>query len=269
MFGYVTVNKPEMKVREFERYHAFYCGLCHSLRKLYGPVGQAVLTYDMTFLVILLTGLYEPETEEGSCRCAAHPARRHPILENEYSRYGAEMNLLLAYYNSLDKWKDERRGTGLLAARILRGKCRKIEKKYPRQAEAVRRSLETLSRIERERKAGIDEAARCTGELLGEIFVFREDMWAERLRRIGFYLGKFVYLCDAWEDLEKDRGRGLYNPFALGDTPPREEAVRGVLESMMAECAAQFEALPIVEEAPILRNILYAGVWTRYAAVRQ
>ena len=69
MFGYVMVNKPEMKVKDFERYHSFYCGLCHELKKLYGPVGQATLTYDMTFLVMLLSDLYDVKDEERCCRC--------------------------------------------------------------------------------------------------------------------------------------------------------------------------------------------------------
>lgn len=268
MFGYITVNKPEMKVKDFERYHAFYCGLCHELKKAYGPVGQATLTYDLTFLVILLTGLYEPETEESACRCPAHPVGKHPIAVNEYSTYCAEMNLLLAYYNSLDKWKDERHFSGFLAAKVLQYKCRAIEKRYPRQAGAVKSSLERLAEIEKEKGASIDEAARCTGELLAEIFVYREDMWSERLRRMGFYLGKFIYLYDAWEDIEKDEKKGLYNPFGqMRGQDGFDENCFSILKSMMAECARQFEALPIVEEIDILRNILYSGVWMRYGAV--
>ena len=109
-------------------------------------------------------------------------------------------------------------------------------------------------------------------QLLAEIFVCREDVWSERLRKIGFYLGKFIYLCDAWEDIDKDMEKGLYNPFAsmraqmAGDESRFDEECLGILRSMMAECALQFEALPIVEEVDILRNILYAGVWVRYRA---
>lgn len=270
MFGYVTVNRPEMKVKEFDRYRSFYCGLCHELRAVYGPVGQTTLTYDMTFLVILLTGLYEPETKESECRCLIHPVGKHPVSVNEFSRYGAEMNLLLTYYNSLDKWNDEKKFYGLTAAKVLERKCRAIEQKYPRQAEAVKRSLETLTQIEKGREATIDEAARCTGELLAELFVYQEDVWAETLRRVGFYLGKFIYLCDAWEDLEKDLEKGLFNPFArLKDEADFEEQCAAILTSMMAECAREFEKLPIVEEIEILRNILYSGVWMRYDAALQ
>ncbi|MBQ8813235.1 MAG: hypothetical protein IJZ85_01885 [Lachnospiraceae bacterium] len=270
MFGYVTVNKPEMKVKDFERYHAFYCGLCHELKRLYGPAGQATLTYDMTFLVILLTGLYEPETEMGTCRCVVHPVGKHPIAVNKYSTYCAEMNLLLAYYNCLDKWNDERQLGGLLASKVIQCKCRSVENRYPRQAQAIKTSLERLAEIEKGREASIDEAARCTGELLAEIFVCHEDMWAERIRKMGFYLGKFIYLCDAWEDVDKDAEKGLYNPFSsLRGRDDFDESCLAVLKSMMAECALQFEALPIVEEVDILRNILYSGVWVRFGAVQK
>ena len=64
MFGYVTANKPELKIREFARYKGYYCGLCHTLLENHGRRGQMTLTYDMTFLVILLSSLYEPKEEE-------------------------------------------------------------------------------------------------------------------------------------------------------------------------------------------------------------
>ena len=62
MFGYVTVNKPEIKFKDFDMYRSFYCGLCRELRERYGIPGQVSLTYDMTFVVLLLSGLYEPPT---------------------------------------------------------------------------------------------------------------------------------------------------------------------------------------------------------------
>ena len=69
MFGYIVVHKPELKVREYETYRASYCGLCHSLKRRQGRLGQLTLSFDMTFLALLLTGLYEPEQQEGRSRC--------------------------------------------------------------------------------------------------------------------------------------------------------------------------------------------------------
>ena len=72
MFGYIIVNKAEMKFREFDVYHSFYCGICRELKRKYGVCGQISLSYDMTFLAILLTGLYEPQTRAGKCKCISH-----------------------------------------------------------------------------------------------------------------------------------------------------------------------------------------------------
>lgn len=79
MFGYVTVNKPEIKFKDFDVYRSFYCGLCRELRERYGIPGQISLTYDMTFVVLLLSGLYEPPTKKGTSRCVVHPLKPQPV----------------------------------------------------------------------------------------------------------------------------------------------------------------------------------------------
>ena len=79
MYGYIVVDQPELKFREFDKYRSYYCGLCDSLAEAHGLKGQISLSYDMTFLVILLTGLYEPETIYSEERCVTHPLRKHPV----------------------------------------------------------------------------------------------------------------------------------------------------------------------------------------------
>lgn len=112
MFGYICINQPELKVKDYEAYRGYYCGLCHELKKRYGRIGQMLLSYDMTFLVILLTGLYEPEESREYHRCIPHPVRKHMQIQNEITGYAADMNVLLSYRKALDDWKDEgsRRG---------------------------------------------------------------------------------------------------------------------------------------------------------------
>ena len=94
MFGYIVVNKPEMKFREFDMYQSYYCGLCKSLKERYGSRGQMTLSYDMTFLALLLTSLYEPETLSGYRRCAAHPVEKHLYRQNKFTVLGTGLGLL-------------------------------------------------------------------------------------------------------------------------------------------------------------------------------
>ena len=130
MFGYVTANKPELKIREFARYKGYYCGLCHTLLENHGRRGQMTLTYDMTFLVILLSSLYEPKEEEMRKRCLIHPAKKQYMIQNEVSVYASDMNILLTYDHLKDDWDDERKISGFFGMKVFAAKKKKIEKKY-------------------------------------------------------------------------------------------------------------------------------------------
>ena len=269
MFGYIVVHKPELKVLEYETYRSCYCGLCHSLKKRHGRLGQMTLSFDMTFLALLLTGLYEPETVSGCGRCLAHPMQKHHYRENPYFDYAADMNVLLTYYKCLDDWKDEKKLRGLLFARLLKGKMRKIRSMYPEKAEKTQKFLEELGEFEKKNICDIDKTAGFFGEIMAELFVCRRDEWEEKLRRMGFFFGKFIYLMDAYEDIEEDLKQGRYNPLAeLYKKDTFEQECQQILKMMMAETSRVFEMLPILEDAEILRNILYAGVWTRYGQIR-
>ena len=265
MFGYVTVNQPELKIREYEWYHSFYCGLCGELQKAYGIPGQLSLTYDATFLVILLTGLYEPETPCREVRCIPHPLSKHQSRTNEFTAYAADMNVLLAYFQCVDDWKDERNIPKGAMSAALKGAFRKAEAKHPAKAELIADRLRQLEICEKEGDPDIDRASGLFGQITAEMFAVREDNWTEELRRIGFYLGKFIYLMDAYEDLEKDEKSGNYNPFLIRIRKGASvEDCEEYLNMMMAECCRSFERLPILTGVEILRNILYSGVWTRF-----
>lgn len=269
MFGYIVVHKPELKVREYETYRASYCGLCHSLKKRHGRLGQMTLSFDMTFLALLHTGLYEPQTRTGQSRCLAHPMQRHCYRENPYFDYAADMNVMLSYYKCLDDWEDDHKLTRLLFAKLLEGKMKKIRKQYGEKAEKTGRLLKELGTLEKQKVYDIDKTAGFFGEIMAELFVYRQDEWEEKLRHMGFFFGKFIYLMDAYEDIEEDLKKGRYNPLSeLYRKGAFEQECQQILKMMMAETSRTFESLPILEDAEILRNILYAGVWSRYGQIR-
>lgn len=122
MFGYIIVNKQELKFREFDVYQSYYCGLCQSLKERFGRRGQLTLSYDMTFVALLLSALYDEPVESSTCKCVAHPFEAHATSRSVFTDYAADMNLLLSYYKCLDDWTDERKWKGRLRAAALRGR---------------------------------------------------------------------------------------------------------------------------------------------------
>ena len=130
--------------------------------------------------------------------------------------------------------------------------------------------MHDFSELEKSNPGDIDGLAGLFGRVMGEIMAVREDEWADTLRRLGFFLGKFIYLCDAYEDIEVDIRKGTPNPLkSKYGNPDFEEECRTILMMMMSECCREFESLPILENVEILRNILYSGVWGRYEAARE
>ncbi len=274
MFGYVIVNKPELKFREFDCYQSWYCGLCRSLKENYGIVGQMTLSYDMTFLILLLTGLYEPETAAGKSRCIAHPFTPHLNRRSEFTDYAADMNILLSWYKRADDWDDEHSPASRVSMAFLQKKKDAVAAKYLRKAEQIGVLMEKIRRCEEDGERNPDLASGYFGEIMAEVFACRRDEWEESLRRMGFFLGKFIYLMDAWEDMDRDARTGNYNVLLMKRREMADETAfaayaDGVLRMMMAECSRAFETLPILENVEILRNILYSGVWCRYEAARR
>lgn len=269
MFGYVIVNKPELKIKDYDKYHSYYCGLCHALHKKFGRAGQLTLSYDMTFLNVLLSGLYDTDgegdaTEEESMHtCIMHPTKKQLRTDSDFASYCADMNILLSYYNLQDDWYDSRDIKSRTAAMLLQKYIPELEEEYPRQNYAIRKYIAKLHTVEDLEETNIDLASGLTGEMLGEIFSMKDDEHAASLRKLGFFLGKFIYLMDAYEDRESDKESGNYNVFNLQEVEMQDEEIIQILQMMMSECALAFEALPIIKNVEILRNIIYSGVWTK------
>ena len=298
MFGYLTVDKGELKGRDFDRYREYYCGVCRDIRDACGEVARLTLTYDMTFLAILLTSLYEGADDETEVRCTLHPLRKTKVIRNPYTAYAADMNVILAYHDLDDNWIDDGNIPSYAASRAMRRAYLKTAAAYPRQVKAVRHYLRELHATEAEGCTDPEKAAGETGVLMSEIFCCRDDEWSNLLRETGFYLGKFIYLMDAWDDLEKDRKNNAYNPFIFsgnaaagpdgrasrpgdstvgpdgrashpGDSTADTDKRAVRLMTMQASGAARaFEELPLLRDVDILRNILYSGIWIRYRSKR-
>ncbi len=271
MFGYINVNGQELSEENKAVYQAYYCGLCRRLRSSYGLTGQMLLNYDMTFLVVLLTGLYETETEQSRFICAIHPTKKRNSYVNQITDYAAAMNVALAYHNLVDDWKDDRNYTKKTVAGMIRKDYEKVARQYPRQINAIESYMEKLAEYETGNETNIDLVAGLTGEMLGEIFAWKMDEWYNELKTLGFYMGKFIYLMDAYEDLDRDEKKDSYNPLrSLKKEHEKDFEVlcKLMMTSMMSECAKSFERLPVLLHADILRNILYSGIWSKYEYIQ-
>ena len=270
MFGYVLINPEKLSRERQERFKAFYCGLCRNLRRRYGLAGSAALSYDMTFLALLLNALYEPTERAGEERCAPHPVKRHGYVESEATDYAADMNIALAYYKCLDDWQDDSKLLASAEAAMLKRAYERVKAGHTGKCLAIETWLQDIHRIESDGNMAVDLPVNATGRMLGELFAYRDDEWAETLRQVGNGLGRYIYFMDAYDDLDADMRRNRFNPLKPSRVREDYEAMcRSAMTMMIADATQAFEALPIVQDVDILRNILYSGIWSKYAMLQK
>ena len=261
MFGHVMPNLNKLSDEERQRYNQVYCGLCHTLGDVHGVMARFALTYDMTFLVLMLSSLYEPKEESFNHKCFIHPKKSKTFSRNIYSEYAADMSVFLVYYKCIDDWKDDKNFLKYSYASMIKKKYNGARNRYPKQADAIKNYIDELSKLENS-DALADEMGLCFGKIVGTIFKYQDDLWGNRLFEFGTKLGKFIYFLDASIDIEKDSKNGAFNPFTA-QTINRED-IEKILLILVGEATEVFETLPLIQDENILRNILYMGIWTKY-----
>nr|WP_288634121.1 DUF5685 family protein [uncultured Intestinibacter sp.] len=269
MFGYVRINKMDLTFREFDYYKGYYCGLCKYLKENHGEISRLSLNYDITFLIVILTALYKLDSDITYERCIANPLKKKMRIVNEITEYAASMNILLSYYKLEDNLYDDNGIKDKLAYELYKGKLKKAYEKYPQKAEYIKQQLGNLRELEKQESKSIDKVSNTFGNLMGEIFVYKKDEYEQNLRNIGFNLGKYIYILDAYEDLEEDNKKGRYNPFIdyIDKKEELKNKVDRIISMSLGMATKNIEQLNLEFNKSIIDNIIYSGVYLRYKSI--
>lgn len=264
MFGYVKTYKNELKVIEYEVFQSYYCGLCKTLKSEYGFFARLGLNYDSVFLALLLSSV---TNDLGTCapeRCIASPLKKKPVRKTEKCMsYSAAVMIILAVLKLSDDIRDEKSIKSLISYIALINAKRRVKKNYGELYNECRSHILALSRLEKENCSSIDKLANEFAEILKRAFTpdFIKDEDTKRiLGHIGYMLGRFIYIADAFDDLERDKKKKCFNAFLLCDTPPTAEEIRDLLTLSLSSIAGSYELLNIKINKPILDNIIYLGL---------
>lgn len=276
MFGYVKVNKPELKVREYEFYKGTYCGLCRAMGKCTGQCSRLTLSYDIVFLALMRIGSSGERVSFSSSTCIAHPLKKRAYMEsNPTLEYCASAAAILNYHKIKDDLSDEKGAKKLRAALALpfaaHGRRKALKRGVSALDDRVKDGLSRLAHIEGSEKCSVDEPARVFGDILGEILSFGIDGDKARiLRTLGASVGKWIYIADALDDWEEDAKKGGYNPFILlyGKEKPTDTELDGIKVAMKNELLSAESALDLIdiENADVkhvIENILFLGLPSR------
>ena len=266
MFGYVRINKMDLTFREYENYKGYYCGLCKYLKENHGEISRLGLNYDITFSIVILTAIYKPKPSIFQERCVVSPFKKKKKIINEITEYAASMNVLLTYYKLEDNLLDDKGIKDIFAYNLYKNKLNLAHNKYPQKSKIIKEQMNLLNKLEQEKEYNIDKVSNTFGEIMGEIFAYKTDKYEEDLRKIGFNIGKYIYILDAYEDLEEDYKKGRYNPFIeyINNKEELKQRVDRLVSMSLGLLSSSINNLNIQVNRGIIENIVYSGVYLRY-----
>lgn len=281
MFGYVYPCKQELKVKDYDKFRAYYCGLCKKIKSDFGNLPRLTLNYDMTFVAILMDALIDSRILLKKDRCIIHPIQTKAIVVNTPALEAAAFcNISLYYYKLLDDAKDEKSKVSSVLSRLLKLYMHKSEYKYDELKKIIDEKLTDLSNAE-ENPAGksLDEITHPFAVLLGTVFAVLAKLIEEvsidknesdNIYWLGYYLGRWIYIIDAYDDLEKDMKKNEFNPISnvlnienleYNDFKAKiEERIKFSLVSAATNCSDKLRNITLHKNEDLLANILDLGL---------
>lgn len=270
MFGYIRIDKPELKVREYETYKAVYCTLCKKLGKNYGLLSRLTLSYDFTFLALLKMGMTDGCDGFYKKRCTFNPFKKCNYCKSDKETdMPAAAAMIMLYYKLLDNIADEKgiKKIGYCILKPLFSSARKkARKEYPEIENIICEYINAQAILEKENCDNIDKIAEPTAIALSKILSLcsEDDIQKRVLHRLGYCLGRYIYLLDAACDLNEDIKNGKYNVLkqSVKGEPAQyaKKRIEPQLYFCINEAAKAFELLELKKYKSILGNIIYLGL---------
>lgn len=279
LFGVVTPFKPDLRIREFEIYKCVYCGLCKELGSSFGPFARLTLTYDASFLSLLELAMSEKVPAFTNGRCLLNPFKKRRFLLPGQASVSAVTGILLLHYKVLDNLKDKGFADKIKALPLLPFTSlfrKRALKRFSHIDASIQSSIRALSELEAQKSPMIDSAAETFAKLMSDVAltISCKQEQKDALSRLGYHLGRWIYIFDALKDIRDDLKKGNYNPllcyYKITDTESLEASENAIyaeisetLALSLSAAHSAFKELGVFRFAPIIENILSQGMPSR------
>ncbi len=265
MFGYVGPLTCELKIKDKTLYDAYYCGVCREIGKNFGQPPRAALSYDCTFLALLIASVKRPVPPQMHwCGFKPLSKKRAMMPSSEAIEFSANVNIILTWYKLRDDWSDERKVSALALRPLLSSSAKKAFKACPKAAGAVERGLSSLSALERANCSDIDAPCDAFARMMREVMLTAPSVdrrTLEAMAHMSYHMGRWIYLADAWDDRAKDEKSGAYNPFTASGAG--KDRAGFLMNISLTEAVKAYDLIDVIANKGILDNIIRLGCYER------
>lgn len=282
MFGYVTPYKMELKIKDYEMFKAYYCGLCISIKNNFSNLCRMSLNYDMTFLGILLDSLECSKHKYVVTKCIAHPMKKKPkVIDNKALDYAAFCNVALVYYKLLDDYNDDNSLNKKFISMYIKKFINKSKEDLSPLLVNIEENIKKLSSLEKSQDIiSIDELSDPFASLTAFIisYYYKNEDFYDNLYNLGYNLGRWIYIIDAYDDLKEDMEKHKFNAINKAFNTENlsyedliTQQVSRIEFNLLMSANTTVEALnklPINKNKDLLFNILQLGLMNKIEIIK-
>ncbi len=267
MFGYIGIDKAELKFKDYDRFCGYYCGLCRKLKRDYSIKSSFTLSNDCVFLYLLISAITDKEETVSYKTCPLHPFKKKLFISSSGEDFASAVNILLFYNKLADDIRDDGSKLSNTLKVLYKKEYKKATEKYPKLYDIIKENSEKLTKLEAEKCFEIDMVSDVFAGMLGSMFAEISDVDSVNLYEIGYSIGKWIYLIDAYDDMQKDKEKQRYNIFNLIESNSSDKSIRTIAEYSLNASANNavraFNRLDVLKDKVILENILENSVFKR------
>lgn len=283
MLGYVQIYKPELKVREYDVYQGYYCGICKYIGENFGQLPRAALSYDAAFLALMLACISDAKDNIKWEHCVVHPMAKRSVISNDAIAYAGDVMLLLAWYKLEDDARDDGSVKAKAAMLTMKKKFKEISRRHSGLCLEIENRLKELHELEEAKCESLDQVCEPFALIMRAIFsqgaklLHKKRMGEEfaalhqSFANIGYHLGKWIYLMDAADDISENLEKGSYNPllyrYGYETIETGEEFYDRIKEKVsfnlfhyLAVISQLVDRMDIKKNKGIIDNIIYFGL---------
>ena len=145
---------------------------------------------------------------------------------------------------------------------ILTPSYKRAKKHAPDAAEIIINYMDSQFKTEQSGTITLDSAADPTGRMLGELFTLGANLndMKNETYRIGYLTGRWIYLTDAADDIEKDKKSGNFNPFVKCNITDND-SIQNELFMTAGQLSEAVSHLKIYKFKNIIDNIINDGLY--------
>jgi hypothetical protein len=227
MYGFLTPNHQSLSKENAKTFKKFYCGQCCASQKYFGYASRSLVSYDATFIGLLLAAQDQKWKQESKGWCAVFPYKQKIYSPDELPQIvSTSVSILLKEIKIKDDLQEQESRFKRLSHKFWSKKIIKAKKIFQSIGfpidSLIENTLNSQKSLENKTNRQFTDYAIPSATFIAELFRSTAILAGLKenesiLYDIGYHVGKIIYIVDSCIDIKEDFEKDQFNALVAAN----------------------------------------------------